>query len=265
MEAVYIPLVTSAHVEWTLKCIAAGKHVLCEKPVATRAGDIDALIAARDRSGLVVGEAFMVAHQPQWAQVREWIADGAIGALRQVQGAFTYRNLDPANMRNRPELGGGALLDIGVYPVVTTRIATGAEPVSARATVTRDPAFGTDSHASASLAFPGFELSFYVSTQMALRQSMTFHGETGWISLAAPFNPLEYAATEATLWNVNRTEALTRRWPVLDQYRLMVEAFGRSIREGAPLAFPLESSRANQAAIDAIFAAGESGGAVAVG
>lgn len=264
VEAVYIPLVTAAHVPWTLKALAAGKHVLCEKPIALDAGQIDDLIAARDRSGLVAGEAFMVAHHPQWAQVRAWIDSGAIGSLRQVQGAFAYRNLDPANMRNRADLGGGALLDIGVYPMVTTRLATGAEPLTARATVIRDPAFGTDAFASATLAFPGFELSFYVSTQMALRQSMVFHGETGMITLSAPFNAGSYDAAEARLDTVDRTGAETRRWPGVDQYRLMVEQFGRAVRGKEPLAFTLEASKANQAAIDAVFAAGARGETVGV-
>src|SRR5690606_32929068 len=123
----------------------------------------------------LVSEAFMVTYHPQWLKVRALIAEGAIGRLRHVQGAFAYHNVDPANMRNRLELGGGALPDIGVYPTVTTRFATGSEPRRVSATVERDPAFGTDIHASVRADFGTFELSFYVATQLAARQAMTFH------------------------------------------------------------------------------------------
>ena len=129
IDGIYIPLPTSQHVEWTIKCADAGKHVLCEKPISLNAAEIDLLVAARERNKVVISEAFMVTYHPQWMKVRDLIANGAIGTLRHVQGAFTYFNTDPANMRNILELGGGALPDIGVYPTVTTRFATGKEPL----------------------------------------------------------------------------------------------------------------------------------------
>src|SRR5690606_34939628 len=138
VDGVYIPLPTSQHIEWAVKAADAGKHVLVEKPLALGADAIAQVIAARDRNKVVVSEAFMVTYHPQWAKVRDLIADGAIGTLKRVQGAFTYYNVDPVNMRNRPELGGGALPDIGVYPTVTTRFATGAEPLRVHAEVERD-------------------------------------------------------------------------------------------------------------------------------
>lgn len=260
IDGVYIPLPTSQHVEWAVKAADAGKHVLVEKPLALRAADIAPVIEARDRNGVVVSEAFMVTYHPQWAKVRDLIADGAIGTLRRVQGAFTYYNLDPVNMRNRPELGGGALPDIGVYPTVTTRFATGAEPLRVHATVDRDTTFGTDTHSSVRADFGSFELSFYLSTQLAARQSMVFHGDGGYIEMAAPFNAGIYDDHRFTLWSRDHAEARQFRFPGTSQYRLQAEAFVRKVNGEDVAVFSLEDSVRNQRVIDAIFRAGESGG-----
>lgn len=259
VDGVYIPLPTAQHVEWTLKAAAAGKHVLCEKPIALRADDIAPLIAARDRYGVVVSEAFMVTFHPQWLKVRDLISSGAIGRLRHVQGAFSYFNRDPGNMRNQIALGGGALPDIGVYPTVTTRFVTGAEPRRVQATVERDAEFGTDIYASVRAAFDGFELCFYCSTQMALRQEMVFHGETGVIVVAAPFNAGDYGHAVVTLHNAAHDGATVFRFPGVRQYRLQMEAFARAASGVSQTLFTLEQSVANQRVIDAIYAAGESG------
>ncbi len=138
VDGVYIPLPTSQHVEWAANAIKAGKHVLVEKPLALKADDILPLIKLRDERKVIVSEGFMVTYHPQWLKVRELIAEGAIGTLKYVQGAFTYFNVDPTNMRNVLELGGGALPDIGVYPTVSTRFVTGKEPKRVQATVERD-------------------------------------------------------------------------------------------------------------------------------
>ncbi|MFT5047868.1 MAG: putative dehydrogenase, partial [Porticoccaceae bacterium] len=131
IEAVYIPLPTAQHVEWSLKAIQAGKHVLVEKPLALKASDITKLIKARDKAGVIVSEAFMVTYHPQWSKVKELLKKKAIGTLRRIESSFTYYNVDANNMRNIAELGGGALPDIGVYPTVCARFATGLEPTSA--------------------------------------------------------------------------------------------------------------------------------------
>ncbi len=155
VDAIYIPLPNGAHVEWTAKCLEAGKHVLCEKPIALRAEEIDRLIALRDRTGLVAAEAFMVTHHPQWIRARTLVQDGAIGRLRQVQGAFSFYNTDPDNIRNRADLAGGALRDIGVYPAIGARFVTGAEPVSVPwAEIEWDN--GIDATARAIAVFPDF-------------------------------------------------------------------------------------------------------------
>ncbi|MGN6765350.1 MAG: Gfo/Idh/MocA family protein, partial [Rhizobiaceae bacterium] len=188
IDGVYIPLPTSEHVEWAIKAADAGKHVLVEKPLALKAEDIAPVIAARDRNKVLVSEAFMVTYHPQWLKVRELIAEGAVGRLRHVQGVFSYYNVDASNMRNRPELGGGGLPDIGVYPTVATRFSTGKEPGRLQATIERDPKFGTDIYASIKAEFDGFDLTFYCATQMAARQVMVFHGDEGFIEVHAPFN-----------------------------------------------------------------------------
>ncbi|WP_019994371.1 Gfo/Idh/MocA family protein [Aureimonas ureilytica] len=260
VDAVYIPLPTSQHVEWARRAIEAGKHVLVEKPLALRAEDIEPLIAARDRAGVEVAEAFMVRYHPQWALVRDWIAQGRIGRLRHVQGAFSYYNVDPANMRNQIELGGGALPDIGVYPVVTTRLATGTEALSARATIERDPTFGTDMFADCSVDFADFRLSFYVSTQMAARQTMVFHGTDGFIEVDGAFNAGLYAQSAVHWHDRSHGRAETARFGAADQYRLQAEAFARRVAGGSDPLFSLEESILNQRVIDAFYRSHEAGG-----
>ncbi|MBN8290443.1 Gfo/Idh/MocA family oxidoreductase [Rhodobacter sp. NTK016B] len=253
IDAIYIPLPNHLHVDWTLRALAAGKHVLCEKPLALSAPEIDAVIAARDASGLICAEGFMVCHHPQWHRVRQMLADGAIGDLRHVEAAFSFHNDDPANIRNRPETGGGALYDIGVYPCVTTRFATGKEPGAIHAALEVEN--GVDTMARVWAEFDGFTLSFYCSTRMAPHQRIAFHGTKGVIELRAPFNAGVAAAAEVVLRR-GYDETRIERFEPVDQYRLMVEAFERSALEGAPFDCPLEFSRGNAAMIDAIRAAG---------
>lgn len=264
VDAVYIPLPTSQHVEWAIKAADAGKHVLCEKPIALNAEAISALIDARTRNNVTISEAFMVTYHPQWLKIRELIADGAVGTLRHVQGAFTYYNVDPNNMRNQTDLGGGALPDIGVYPSVATRFVTGAEPKRIQATVRRDETFGTDIYASVKADFGEFEASFYVSTQMALRQSMIFHGTKGFIEVDGPFNATDYAHPSITLHNQGHNGGQIFRFPGSRQYRLQAEAFARHVQGEAAEIFTLENSQLNQRMIDAIYAAGEKDGWMSV-
>jgi predicted dehydrogenase len=264
IDGVYIPLPTSQHVEWTAKAIEAGKHVLVEKPLALDAKDILPLIKLREAKKVLVCEAFMVIYHPQWIKVRDLIASGAIGRLRHVQGAFSYYNVDPGNMRNQLDLGGGALPDIGVYPTVSTRFSTGKEPLRVQATIERDKKFGTDIYSSIRADFGDFELSFYLSTQMAARQMMVFHGEQGFIELFSPFNAGLYDHHRIELHNQNHTEAQVFRFPGTQQYRLEVETFARAAQGGKERVFTLEESVLNQKVIDAIFRAGGTGGWEAV-
>jgi len=260
IDGVYIPLPTSQHVEWAVRAANAGKHVLVEKPLALKADDIAPVIEARDRNRVLVSEAFMVVHHPQWLKVRELVQSGAIGRLRHVHGAFSYYNVDPDNMRNRPELGGGALPDIGVYPTVTTRFVTGREPVRVQASIERDPTFGTDIYSTVKADFGNFDLTFYVSTQMALRQSMVFHGDAGFIELASPFNAGLYDDHRITVHDRGHAEASVFRFPATQQYRLQVEAFARAAQGSGERIFTLEESILNQRVIDAIYRAGRHDG-----
>lgn len=272
IDAVYIPLPTSHHVEWSVKAAAAGKHVLCEKPIALKARDISKVIKARDKHQVIISEAYMVVHHPQWVKVRELIQKGQIGDLKHVQGAFSYFNVDDKNMRNQPDLGGGALPDIGVYPTVVTRFVSGTEPTRLQATVEQDPTFQTDCYASVKADFNQFELSFYVSTQMALRQNMVFHGTKGFIEVNAPFNSNLYEGSEVRLHNVNHREVRTFNFTGINQYVLQADAFARAAmntqtapkqskkKPAASEVFTLEDSVFNQNVIDAVYRSGEKTG-----
>lgn len=259
VDAIYIPLPTSHHVEWTLKAIEAGKHVLCEKPISLKASDISRLIKARDKAKVVVSEAFMVTYHPQWLKVRELLAKGAIGKLKMIDASFTYFNKDASNMRNQPELGGGALPDIGVYPTVTARFATGQEPVAVTASVEYDPDFGTDCYSHSQIQFDGFDMRMYVSTQMANRQTMVFHADKGFIELSAPFNSNLYEGDEVRLHSRAHDETRVYRYTGLDQYKVQVEAFCKAVKSARHQVYALEDSQRNQKVIDAIYKAGSSG------
>ncbi|SNY90057.1 Predicted dehydrogenase [Cohaesibacter sp. ES.047] len=264
VDAIYIPLPTSQHVEWTIKALQAGKHVLCEKPVSLHAKEIDAIIEAQKTSGCVMSEAFMVTYHPQWLKVKELLASGAIGTLRHIQGVFTYYNVDPDNMRNQVSLGGGGLPDIGVYPTVTARFATGKDPVRARASIVRDPDFGTDIYANCQYDFGSFDMTFYCATQLANRQSMVFHGDNGCIEVTAPFNAQLYEGVDVILHDRAHLEEQVWKFRGMNQYQLQVEAFADKIEGKDVELFSLESSKRNQAAIDALYAADLSDGWVNV-
>ncbi|MPW23806.1 gfo/Idh/MocA family oxidoreductase [Paraburkholderia sp. CNPSo 3157] len=253
VDAIYIPLPTASHFEWCKKALAAGKHVLCEKPIAMQATEVQELIELRDVTGLVCAEAFMVAHHPQWAFMRESLAQGIIGELKLVEGCFTYFNNDPRALKNNLELGGGGVRDIGVYPVVTARLATGLEPTSVRAEVVIDPCFGTDRYANCTMEFPGFTMHFYCGTQLGRRQEMVFHGTRGWISLDAPFNPGVYGPALVRHRDNGTGETHITTFDEVDQYQFMVEDFARTVLgEKQEVSFPLESSLLNQKIIDRI-------------
>ena len=262
VEAIYNPLPNEGHVEWTEKALAAGKHVLCEKPLALTAAEGDRLLAARAASGKLVAEAFMVRFHPQWRRVRELLHAGAIGEARAIQTLFTYRLLDPANVRNRPP-GGGGLYDIGCYAILTARYAFGAEPLRVAAALDLDPAFGTDRLASAILEFPGGRhLTFTVATQLAGAQRVTIAGTAGRIEVKIPFNAPPNWPCEIVIdsgGDLFGGGARAESFGPADQYTLQGEAFSRAVRGEAAWEFPLEDALANMRAIDACFRAARSG------
>lgn len=260
IDAVYIPLPTSQHVEWTIKAAEAGKHVLCEKPIALKADEIERLIAARDANTVLICEAFMIAYAPVWHKVRSLLSEGAIGTLKHVQGVFTYFNRDPGNMRNIPELGGGGLPDIGVYPAMATRMASGKEPLKVQATTERDPEFGTDIYSSVKADFGSFDMSFYIATQMANRQVMVFHGTEGFIEVKSPFNADRWGAEEIELTNQKHDVSQIFRFQDSRQYKRQAEAFASAASGQKTEVVTLENSLRNQRFIDAIYRASDKDG-----
>ncbi|WP_170433179.1 Gfo/Idh/MocA family protein [Ruegeria arenilitoris] len=250
IEAVYIPLPNHLHVEWSLKALDAGKHVLCEKPMTMRAEEFDALIHKRDQTGLLAAEAYMIVHHPQWQHVRDLIAEGAIGDLVHVTGAFSFDNrADTGNIRNRAETGGGGLRDIGVYVIGSARFATGQEPDTVQSAIRWED--GIDAFTEIRAQFPGFTYSAYVSIRMHPHQEMVFHGERGLIRLTAPFNARVFGEARVELHRPG-LEVLVRRFPADDHYKLQVEAFCRSVRAGGEYPCQLEFSRGTQAMIDRV-------------
>jgi predicted dehydrogenase len=253
IDAVYVPLPNHLHVEWTKACLDAGKPVLCEKPIAMTAGEIDGLIEARDQSGLLAAEAYMIVHHPQWIRARELYRDGAIGDLVLVDTVFSYDNsAEPGNIRNRPETGGGSLPDIGVYTFGSARFVTGEEPSSVEARIRREN--GVDVFAHITADFPSFRYSSVTSMRMHPRQYVAFHGTGGVMTLTAPFNAGVFG--EAQLRLETGASVTVERWPGVNQYVLQVEAFGRSLRDGARYPWSLEDARGTQAMIDQALAAG---------
>lgn len=258
VEAVYIPLPNHLHVEWSLKAIEAGKHVLCEKPMTMHASEFDRLIEARDRSGLLVAEAYMIVHHPQWIRARELVQGGAIGELRHVTADFSFNLQDMGNIRNRPETGGGALGDIGVYIFGSTRFVCGQEPARIRAANVRREN-GVDVYVQVMAEFPGFEYSGMVSMRLHNRQEVVFHGDKGVLRVAhAPFNANVHDLAQVVLETGGNMRGF-ERYPGVNQYVLQVENFGRSLREGVPYPCPLEFSKGTQRMIDMVLEAEKAG------
>ncbi len=252
IDAVYIPLPNHLHVEWTLKALAAGKHVLCEKPIALQADQIDRIIAARDDTGLMAAEAFMITHHPQWHKVRDLLGEGAIGNLSHVDVAFSFNNPDMTNIRNRPETGGGGIPDIGVYAYGSVRFATGAEPVNLTSRVRLENGVDTFAQVVGQMEGPlgRFTYSGITSTRLANRQDVVFQGDEGTISLHAPFNANVFGEAQVHLRRGD--ESTIYRYPGVNQYVLQVEAFSRAARDGAPYDCPLEFSRGTQGMMDLV-------------
>ena len=254
IEAIYVPLPNHLHVEWTVKALNAGKHVLCEKPMALRESDFDDLMTARDTSGKLAAEAFMIVHHPQFERARELVQGGAIGRLRFVDTVFSYYNSDTANIRNRADAGGGGLYDIGVYTFGSVRFVTGAEPLRIRE-ARIDLENGVDVFAQVSADFDDFSYAATVSMRMASRQFITFQGEEGHLTLTAPFNANLYDVAQLTL-ETKDGRRCSERWPATNHYVLQVEAFEKSASAGEDYACPLEFSRGTARMMDMVFDAG---------
>ncbi len=255
IQVIYNPLPNHLHVEYTLKCIEAGKHVLCEKPIALHSDDINKLIAARNKFKVKVGEAFMVKTHPQWINARKIVQSGALGDIQLVQGCFSYFNNDPDNIRNIQEYGGGATWDIGCYTVMTSRFVLGEEPLKVIALMEFDKEFNTDILASMILQFPSAQAAFSVGTQMVPFQRMHFFGSKKRLEITIPFNAPKDQNTSLIIdqgdifqKNLEKIEI-----DICDQYTLQAEAFTKSIKENIKEPVSLEEAHANTRVLEALF------------
>ena len=262
IEAVYNPLPNHLHVPWSIKAAEAGKHVLCEKPIALDAKEAEQLVAARDRTGKLITEAFMVRSHPQWLRTRELVREGRIGELRAIQGVFSFFLTDPNNVRNRADIGGGSLYDIGCYPIITSRFLFGAEPTRVVGLLERDPVMKIDRLGSAILDYPKGQASFISSTQLVPYQRMQIFGTTGRIEVEIPFNapsdrPCRIYVDDGKAHG--DASAREETFPICDQYGIQADLFSEAMRGGKPVEFPLEDAVKNMRIIDAIYRSAKSG------
>jgi predicted dehydrogenase len=262
VDAVYNPLPNHLHVPWSIKAAEAGKHVLCEKPVALSADEARTLVAARDRTRVLIQEAFMVRTHPQWLGVRNEVRAGRLGELRAIQMAFSYFNRDPANVRNKADIGGGALMDIGCYPVTLSRFLFEDEPSRVIASTDLDPEFKTDRLTSGLLEFPRGQCAFTCSTQLVSYQRMQVLGTRGRIEVEVPVNAPPDRTCRIFIDDGRDpfgTGIEARTFAVCNQYTLQADQFSRAIREGRPAPVPLEDAVANMEVIDALFRSARTG------
>lgn len=262
VDAVYIPLPNHLHAEWTIAAARAGKHVLCEKPLALSATDAQRMVDVCATEGVRLMEAFMYRLHPSWVAVRELVASGRIGRLRTVQSWFSFFNDDPRNIRNVLEYGGGALMDIGCYSVNLSRMLFDGEPARVAASVRRDPVTGVDVLTTGILEFEDGVATFTCSTRVESDQRVHAYGTEGRISIGIPFNippdrPTEVFLTAGGGPPVNpHTEVMT--FEPADQYAIEAERFARAVLDDEPTPIPPDDAVANMRVIERVFEAGES-------
>ena len=263
IDAIYNPLPNQMHVPWTIRAAEAGKHVLCEKPLSLSVAEAETLIEVRRRTGVKIGEAFMIRSHPQWLRMRALIDEGRIGKLRAVMGAFSYFNDDPANIRNQMECGGGALLDIGCYMIQASRYAFGQEPVRVVSNIDRDPRMHIDRLASALLEFQGGQAIFTCSTQLVPFQRVHFFGTEGRIEIEIPFNAPKDRPTRIFIdsnGDLSGSGITVEEFPVCDQYTIQGDAFSKAVLDRTEVPVPLEEAIRNMTVIEAIFRSAVSSG-----
>jgi predicted dehydrogenase len=263
VDVVYIGLPNSAHAYWIRAAVQAGKHVLCEKPITLSAAELEGVADLAAAQGVFVQEALMVWTHPRWHRVRQLLRDGRIGCLRAVQGRFCFMSKDPNNIRNKAELGGGGLLDLGVYLVSMTRFLFEDEPTRALALMERDPDFQTDRLTSFLLEFPKGHGSFVCSTQLGLTQRLVALGTRGLIDVETPFTPSPSADTRLLILSTpiedNQLSEQVELFPAVDQYATQLTAFTEAVLRRREPAVPLASSIANMRALDALNTSARSG------
>ncbi len=258
IEAVYIPLPNHLHVEWSIKALAAGKHVLCEKPLGLNAADARRLLAAAEKHPhLKVMEGFMYRHHPQWQRAKLLVDRGKIGELRAIQSFFAYYNVAPDNIRNRTDAGGGGLMDIGCYPVSLARHLFEAEPLRVCGVMELDPVFKTDRQVSGIMVFGAGTATFTCGTQLAPYQRVNILGTDGRIEIEIPFNAPPDQACRLWYQSANQVEEI--RLEVCDQYTIQGDLFAKAIVDDAQVPTPLTDAVANMQVIDALVLSAKSG------
>ena len=260
IEAIYNPLPNHLHVPWSIRAAEAGKHVLCEKPLGLTAEDARRLIAVRERSGVCLGEAFMVRTHPQWLRVRELVRSGRIGDLKVVAGHFSYSRDHAEDIRDRVEWGGGVLLDVGCYPIMLSRWLFGMEPLEVAAVLERDPMVGVDRLASGLLRFPAGQATFTCAGRLVPFQRMDVFGTLGRIGVEIPFNAPPDRASRILVdagraFAGEQAEVIT--FPAVNQYTLQGERFAEAIRGRGEVPVGLEDAIGNMTVIDALFRSAE--------
>jgi predicted dehydrogenase len=256
VEAVYIPLPNHLHVEWAIKSLQAGKHVLCEKPLAMSAAEAERLLnEAKKFPDLKIMEAFMYRFHPQWQYAKKAVMEGELGELKTIQSFFSYYNVDGGNIRNRAEAGGGGLMDIGCYCISLSRFITGKEPSAVVGIADYDPAFNTDRIASAILDFSnGLTASFTCSTQSVPYQRVNIIGTKARLEIEIPFNaPLDQPTK---IWMYTKEETRTINFDTADQYTLQGDVFSKAVLNNEEVPFPLIDAVNNMRVIETIAASG---------
>ncbi len=256
VDAIYNPLPNHLHVTWSVKAAEAGKHVLCEKPLSMNVAEAKELLAVQKRTQVKIGEAFMIRSFPQWLRLRELLDEGRVGELRAVTGFFSYFNVDPANIRNRADIGGGALMDIGCYLIHASRYAFRQQPMRVVAAIDRDPRMHTDRLSSGIIEFPAGHAVFTCGTQLIPYQRIHFLGTRGRIEIEVPFNAPPDRPTRIFIdssGDLAGSGITTETFPVADQYTMQGDAFARAVWEDTDPPVPIEDSIGNMSVIEALF------------
>ena len=258
VDAIYNPLPNHLHVSWSKQALAAGKHVLCEKPIGLTADEGQELVDyAQQFPELKIMEAFMYRHHPQWQRAKELIQAGEIGALRTIQSFFSYYNDDPNNIRNQADIGGGGLMDIGCYNISLSRFIFGDEPKSVMGVVETDPQFETDRMASGVMVFVGGTSTFTCSTQLTPYQRVNLFGIDGRVEIEIPFNaPPD---RPCRMWLQQGSDVAEITLDTTDQYTVQGELMSLAILNDTLVPTPLTDAVANMRVIEAIKESGQAG------
>ncbi|MCK4988574.1 MAG: Gfo/Idh/MocA family oxidoreductase, partial [Desulfobacterales bacterium] len=251
IDAVYIPLPNHLHVSWSIKALEAGKHVLCEKPLAMTATEANKLLGTAEKyPKLKIMEAFMYRHHPQWQRARQMIDEGKIGDLRTIQSFFSYYNADTADIRNIAEVGGGGLMDIGCYCISLSRFIFGAEPRRVCGIIEFDPQFKTDRLSSGILDFGRGTSTFTCATQLAPFQRVNIFGTDGRIEIEIPFNAPSDRPCKIAYQQGNESGEIC--FDICDQYKIQGDLFSKAILHDSEVPTPLDDAVANMKVIDAL-------------